>query len=311
MNANYKGLTALLIFACAVVFVACEDKINPSLEKVNPILVVDAWINNLAGEQTIVLTLTQPYLENVLPTGVSGASVTITDNQGRIFSFKENDKAPGNYNWKPAGNETFGKIGNSYTLTIVYKGETFKSISRMGRVPAIDSITFKTEKETGGTKLVTRGEFWATDPLGVGDAYWIKAFKNGVLLNKPAEINFAYDAGFSPGGQTDGVVFITPIRRGINSRDEDTSAGATGNLSPFSDNDSINVQIHSITYESFNYFNQLTLQTDRPGGFSELFSRPLSNVSTNITNANPTGSKAVGFFNVAAVSSLGKRYKEK
>jgi hypothetical protein len=311
MNTSYQRLTALLIFAGAVVFVACEDKINPTLEKANPILVVDAWINNLVEEQKIVLTLTQPYLENVLPAGVSGASITVNDNQGKIYSFKENDKAAGNYIWKPTAKEVFGKIGNSYTLTIVYKGETFKSISQMGRVPAVDSITFETEKETGGTKLVTRGEFWATDPLGVGDAYWIKAFKNGVLLNKPGEINFAFDAGFSPGGQTDGVVFITPIRRGINSRDEDTSAGATGNLSPFTDNDSINVQIHSITYESFNYFNQLTLQTDRPGGFSELFSRPLSNVSTNITNVNPNGSKAVGFFNVAAVSSLGKRYKKK
>lgn len=310
MNANYKGFTGLLIVFAAIAFVSCEDKINPSLENANPILVVDAWINNLVEEQTIVLTLTQPYLENLLPTGVSGASITITDNQGRIFSFKESDKALGNYIWKPTGNETFGKIGNRYTLTIVYKGETFKSTSRMGRVPSIDSITFKTEKQPGGTKLITRGEFWATDPIGVGDAYWIKAFKNGLLLNKPAEINFAFDAGFSPGGQTDGVVFITPIRRGINSIDEDTSAGATGNLSPFTDNDSINVQIHSITYESFNYLNQVTLETQRPGGFSELFSRPLSNVSTNITNANPTGSKAVGFFNVAAVSSLGKRYKE-
>jgi hypothetical protein len=73
----------------------------------------------------------------------------------------------------------------------------------------------------------------------------------------------------------------------------------------------VNVQIHSITLASFNYLSELTIQTDRPGGFSELFAKPLANVSTNITNANANGSKVVGFFNVAAVSSLGKRYTKK
>jgi hypothetical protein len=52
----------------------------------------------------------------------------------------------------------------------------------------------------------------------------------------------------------------------------------------------------------------VAIQTDRPGGFAELFSTPLANVSTNITNANVNGSKAVGFFNVSAVSSAGKKY---
>jgi len=310
MKISNKFIASFLIISTVIGFIACEDKISPALEKADPILVVDAWINNLPETQTIVLTLTQPYLENTLPVGVSGATVSITDNQSKVYNFNETDK-PGYYSWKPIGGEVFGKIGNNYTLTIKLKGEIFISSSKMGRVPTVDSITFETEKETGGTKMVTRGEFWATDPVGVGDAYWIKAFKNGILLNKPAEINFAYDAGFSPGGQTDGVVFITPIRRGINSRDKDESPGATGNLSPFTEGDSINVQIHSISYPSFNYLNEVTLQTDRPGGFSELFARPLANVSTNIVNANPNGSKAVGFFNVAAVSSLGKRYKKK
>jgi hypothetical protein len=309
MNTRYK-INVLLLATLAVIIFACEDKINPTLESAEPILVVDAWVNNLPEPQTIVLTTTQPYFENTLPKGVSGAVITVTDNQNKIYVFNETDKA-GYYSWKPTGSEVFGKIGNSYMLNVKLNGETFTANSKMGRVPPVDSITFETEKETGGTKMITRGEFWATDPVGVGDAYWIKAFKNGVLLNKPSEINFAYDAGFSPGGKTDGVRFITPIRRGINSRDKDESPGATGNLSPFTNGDSINVQIHSITYASFNFLNQLTIQTDRPGGFSELFARPLANVSTNIVNNNPNGSKAVGFFNVATVSSLGKRYKTK
>ncbi len=306
---SYK--TALLLFVTLFtsVLISCEDKINPSLEKADPLLVVDAWINNLPSEQTILLSLTQPYLENELPKSVSGASITVTDNQGKIYSFNESDKIPGSYVWKPLGKEVFGKIGNSYSLSVKYNNEKFQAVSKMGRVPVIDSITFETEKQTGGTKMITRGDFWASDPVGVGDTYWIKSFKNGVLLNKPTELNFAYDAGFDPGAKADGVVFIPPIRGRMNSVDEDTENG--GNRSPFSNGDSVNVQIHSITYASYLYLDQVELQTNRPGGFSELFSRPLSNVPTNIVNSTPAGSKALGFFNVAAVSSLGKRYKKK
>ncbi|MEQ9209842.1 MAG: hypothetical protein RLN96_08370 [Pseudomonadales bacterium] len=46
------------------------------------------------------------------------------------------------------------------------------------------------------------------------------------------------------------------------------------------------------------------------GGFSELFATPLSNVSTNIFNENPNGKPVLGFFNVAAVSALGKKFEE-
>jgi len=52
------------------------------------------------------------------------------------------------------------------------------------------------------------------------------------------------------------------------------------------------------------------VQTNRPGGFGELFATPLANVSTNIINTNAQGTKTQGFFNVAAVSSAGKRFKD-
>ncbi len=312
-NRKYKIASVLIIAGIGFAFVGCEDKINPTLQSATPILVVDAWINNMPETQTIVLTTTQPYLDNVLPVGVSGATITISDNLGKVYQFNEDDKTVGNYVWKPTGNIAFGKIGASYKLSVKLKGETFEAVSKMNRTTRIDSITFDSDKEIGDAKSRTRGEFWATDNKGAGDCYWIKAFKNSVLLNKPSEINFAYDGGFSPGGgdYQDSVVFIPPIRRGINSRDKDEASGATGNLSPFVDGDSIDVQIHSITYASFNYLNELVIQTERPGGFAELFSKPLANVSTNIKNANPNGSKAIGFFNVAAVSRLGKRYKKK
>ena len=69
--------------------------------------------------------------------------------------------------------------------------------------------------------------------------------------------------------------------------------------------DSVVVEILSINYEAFTYLNELRIQTDRPGGFAELFSVPLSNISTNIVSSDPEGLKPLGFFNMSAKSVLG------
>ena len=299
-------INTAIIFTSAIFF-SCEDKIDPTLESAAPILAVDAWLNNKSQTQVITLTQTQAYFDSTNPPGVSGAVVMVTDDKGKAFNFLEDDKKPGNYLWKPPGGQVFGAIGNKYKLSIQVNGETFEASSYMGRVPLIDSIVFESDKRVGSGDSVTRAQFWATDPVGHGDAYWIRTYKNGILLSKPSEINVAYDAGFSAGSETDGVIFITPIRRGINSNDKDAN---DKNLSPIIKGDSINVQIHSISHQAFNYLNQVAIQTDRPGGFQELFSTPLANVSTNIVNVKASGSKAVGFFNVSAVSIAGKRYKK-
>jgi len=290
-----------------LIFLSCETKINPALQEAVPTLAVDACVSNRPGNQTIILIKTQAYFDNSLPLAVSGAVVTIIDNLNNVFVFEEDSAKPGHYVWKPVGTEVFGAIGNTYKLVVTAEGEKYEASSRMGRVPVIDSITFKKNEPTQPNPDFYRGEFWATDPQGSGDAYWIRTTKNGIFSNKPSEINIAYDAGFAPGGNIDGITFIPPIRGRINPNEKD----ATGKvLSPYVPGDSAFVEINSITVAAFDYLNEVSIQTNRPGGFSELFARPIANVSTNIVNPNPNGKKAVGFFNVAAVSSLGKKFKK-
>lgn len=297
----------LLVFSIA--FVACEDIISPNLEKANPILAVDAWINNKNETQVIRLTETQPYFQNTTPPGVGGASINIIDNEGRNYFFAEDFNKPGDYTWTPpTSSVVFGKTGNAYQLNIqLSTGEVYTATSYMGRVPVIDSVTLTFEPKNAIQPDSYIAEFWATEVPGSGDTYWIKAFKNGVLLNKPEEINIAFDAGFSAGGNFDGVTFITPKRRGVNPNDVDADDKA---ISPYQPGDSLNVEIHSLTVEAFNYMNEVVIQTNRPGGFSELFASPIANVSTNIFNADKAGPAAVGFFTVSAVSSKGKRFKK-
>ena len=58
---------------------SCEDIINPDLPTNEPILVVDAWINNLEESQVIKLSKTQNYLDSNSPVPVVGATVFVYD----------------------------------------------------------------------------------------------------------------------------------------------------------------------------------------------------------------------------------------
>jgi len=299
---RFNSIVFFILFS-TLLFYSCDEVINPDLEEASPVLVIDAWLNNAPGTQQIFITRSQPYFESVLPPGVSGATVRVSDENGKIYTFSESK--PGVYVWAPVGNEVFGEIGLKYDLTVQVGTETFVSEARMGRVPVIDSITFFLVEGGQFADDQYQAEFWATDPIEPNDAYWIKTFKNSQQLLKPSEIVTAYDAGFSKGANFSGITFIAPLRTSINPFDEDDD----GNIkSPYVVGDSIYVQIQAITEAGFNFLNEVRIQTDRPGGFSELFATPLANVATNISNVNSKGSKVLGFFNVGAVSGLGRKF---
>jgi hypothetical protein len=293
------------VIATGLLLASCEDVINPNLREADPVLVIDAWINNKVEDQVVRLTQSQPYLSDEVPPGVSGATVTVTYDGGTL-DFMEDSDEPGVYRWttdEATSEEVFGETGRAYTLTVVVDGQTFEAVSRINRTVAIDSITFELDDSPFYPENSYLAQFWAREPVGTGDTYWIRPYKNGIPLSKPSEINIAYDAGFSPGGSFDGITFIPPIRE-VNPNDVDEDDQP---LSPYVIGDSLYVEIHSITYESFTFLSQVIVQTDRPGGFGELFSTPLANVSSNIVRTSSGPLKAVGFFNVAAVEGLGKK----
>jgi len=286
---------------------SCEDVIQVELPKSEPVLVIDAWLNNKPETQKIEVLKTIPYFENTFLPGVTNAIVTVedlTDDITYSFSASSDD---GIYVWEPSiVQPTFGNIGNNYRLTVQIGSDIYESFSSMNRVPEIDSINYRFEE---GNDFFPDSYFagvYAKDPVGPGDTYWIKAWKNAEYLNLPSEINISYDAGGSPGALVDGLVFIQPIRDGINPFDQDENDDF---LPPYEPGDSVYVEIHSINYDSYVFLNEVTIQTNRPGGFAELFAQPLANVTSNISLADESSqaTKAIGFFNISAVSAKGRR----
>jgi len=292
----------IFILLIAFAFFSCENIIYPELEPSLEQYVVDAWLNDLPGSQKIFLSKSNNYFMSELPKLLSGAEVYLTDEDGNRYDFEETE---GGYVWGDSSSTSFLQVGTSYQLNVSIDGIRFSGTSEMNPVPPVDSITFKyQEKDFSTAEDYYLAEVVATDLAGVGNTYWIKAWKNEVYLNKASEINIAYDAGFSAGGNIDGQVFIQPIQELINPFDTD-EAGEALIEPPYSIGDTIYVEIHSISESAFYFLNEVKIQTVRSGGFGALFAQPFSNVSTNLINEDVNSAiHPVGFFNVSAISSL-------
>jgi hypothetical protein len=291
------------LLACLLVtgIGACEDIIDVDLAEGESQLAVDAWITDQPGVQRIRLTRTTPYFDTAQPPVVE-AMVTVTDSEGQTFTFLGPD-AQGFYTWDQGLDAVLGQIGRTYTLDIAYEGEQYRATTVIRNVPPIDSIGIELREEAFGTANGYYAVLWARDLPGIGDTYWIRTFKNGEFISQPSEMNLAYDAALGPGGNNDGLVFIIPVREGIN-----PFTIENGRIQPpFALGDSVFVEIYSIPEETFN-FMALAREQMTNGG---LFATPIANTRTNVSNINPNSRKrAVGFFSGAGVSSAGVRIVE-
>ncbi len=282
--------TSGLLLMLSVFLGGCEDVIQLQTEKGPELLVVDGGIDNRSQPQIIRLSYTGGYFDNTTPRPALQATVTVTDDEGQTYAFTDPDQN-GSYQWTPEPGQVLGQTGHRYTLSVQINGETYTAGNEIRRVPPIDSLVYRHEsfpfKPEDGPQHGFVAEFFARDPVGAGDCYWIKSLKDGKPYKpEPAYFSIAYDAAYNAGAASDGLIFIMPIRMSI----------TIGEL--FSAADSVGVELHSITQETFTFL-QLARQESVNGG---LFAVPSVNLPTNVRNMNPNGKAAVGFFGASAVS---------
>ena len=143
----------ITIFAVSHLLLACEKNIQFNLNETQPVLVVDAEIEN-DKEPRVVLTKSLPYYAQLGPEVlvnlfVHDADVSLTDGI-TIHHLKEYAVPvfPGiNYYYygiDPTQTPIIGQLNTSYHLTIVSEGQTYHTqttIPALGRTP--DSLFFK------------------------------------------------------------------------------------------------------------------------------------------------------------------------
>ena len=285
---------SILILFLFLSLTSCEDVFQLDIPKTDPYLVVDATITNVAGEQTIKLSKSQALTVEGTAEGFKNAIVTVTDNTGKVYEFKDLTNT-GKYVWKPANlTDIMGSVGKSYSLEIKVDGETYKAVSELKRVPKIDSMTFKLDdanirqKGDGKPDKGFDGRFYATDFKGVGDCYRIKVYKNDRLYTGADRITIAYDAIGNKSPFGDGLPFIRPLR-----------ALATTEL--YKENDRVRVELLSITEGHYDFWTQLRTELNNTG----LFATPAARIPSNINNININSTKqAAGWFGTSGVSSM-------
>jgi hypothetical protein len=269
---------------------SCQDIIDiPAPEGENR-LVVEAFLDNLAQEQVVRITQTLPYFTNEFTPGITDAEVTVTSSSGNTFIFE--DQGDGDYIYD-ASNGPIGAVGEIFTLDVNTQGKNISAIAAMNRVPVIDSISQEFRDDAFGEGIFCN--FFSRDPIGLGDTYYIKTFKNGEFLNEPLELNIAFDAGFSAGSEVDGFIFITPIRETMNPQVD------TLGTSPWDPGDVARVEIHSTNVETFFFLESIRDQL--LNSLNTIFAEPIVNSKGNIVN-NTDDEEILGIFNVAAISSL-------
>ena len=293
----------LLFFLTLLFLNSCEDVIELELEEDGAQLVVDAWLNNKAETQVIKLRRTIPYFDNTFAPEVTGATIVVADSDSTLFFFEDTDN-DGDYTWTPQAGEQLVQDGKDYALYIELNGDEYISISKANREPLVDSIGYEFFDDLVGQPDGHYAQIYARDQPGEGDVYWIKTFKNGQFLNKPQEMNITYDGAFGPGAESDGELFIVPIRTGINRiPDFEDDAVDTDSLPPYAIGDNIRVEIHSLTPEAYFYLFQIREQMTQ--GDNGLFATPITNVPSNIISQSPDAKEEpVGFFCVSLVSEV-------
>ncbi len=155
-----KKIIAILLILTASIFTSCEEVIDVKVDTVAPRLSVEAAINwqkgTLGNIQSIKLTTSTGYFQPIIPV-VSGAVVTVKNSSNTIFDFTENPHT-GVYlctNFIPVINET-------YTLTIIYNGETYVATETMNSIAAITKTIQNNEGGFTGKNIEVKAFY--TDP---------------------------------------------------------------------------------------------------------------------------------------------------
>lgn len=269
MKKVFQYISLIIITSFAL---SCEKVVEVDLETAPPKLVVDAsiqWIKGTSGsEQKIKLTTTTAYYNTVVPV-VSGATVFITNSTNTVFNFLENGST-GEY----LCNDFQPVIGETYTLTVAYNGQTFTATETLTAVPDIED-TIEQNNEGGFTGDEIEIKFFYQDN-GAEDNFYMIGFKpNG----KPFPDYDVLEDRFFQGNQMFGLY-----------SNEDLKAG-----------DLINIKLYGISQQYYNYMNVLLAVAGSNGGSP--FQSPPATVRGNVVNQADENNFALGYFNLSQVDT--------
>ncbi len=282
---NGKKLPELMLsfFLFALLFSSCEDVIDVKLNGENLNLIgVEAGITTL-DEPTVFLYQTLKVNQDVAYPGISGAVVTISDNEkpaNRII-LSEDAERKGFYH-VPQNQNYRGVAGREYTLVIQTGGLILTAKDGLSKVEPIDSI--QVLPSLRGDKLFLGIFTFGKETPGTGNFYKWDVYVNDTLIRDANRIAIASDE-FVDGN------YISKLEVYTDFHDPDKPEERKLNL-----NDTICVKQTSISEFGYNFYFQMINQSST----GSLFSVPPANIKSNFTSSD--GKPVPGLFLARDVS---------
>ncbi len=259
---------------CILIFSSCEKVIDVKLSTEPSRLVVDAtlsWVKGTNGKsQSVFLSTTTSYYSQEIPK-VSDAIVYINNSTNTKFEFLEETATKGKYtcaNFSPV-------IGENYTLTIVYKGETYKAQEKLTSVSPIENVEQRSD-------------------LGINrDEYGIKVnFQDPIAQNNFYLVRFVTSTSAFPSFEVFHDQFF----------DGKKGFGLYGS-DKLKKDDAIEIKLNGISERYFDYMKKLTA-TASGGGGGPFQPTPSSAIRGNVVNQSNESNFCLGYFSVSETDIL-------
>jgi len=271
LQSSVSSFLNLMIFflIATVAFSSCEDVIDVNLsDKELNLIAVEARITTV-DQPAVFLYKTLHVDQDVAYPGISGADVSISDNENPAhkITLVELVSKKGLY-IVPAGEKYPGIPGRVYTLSIVTGGVTITATEKLEPVEPIDSIQVRPSMR--GDKLFLGVFTYGQESPGLGDYYKWDVYINDTLVHSTDRFAVASDE-FVDGNYIPGLEIFTDFY------DTKTPEDRMLNL-----NDVISVKQTSISEFAYNYYFQMINQNST----GSLFSVPPANIKSNFISSD-------------------------
>jgi hypothetical protein len=162
-----------IIITIFTTLVSCQKVIDVNLKNAPPEIVIEGIVDNV-HPALVTITQSVKFSDNNTFPAISGATVTIQENTGTVYTLTET--SPGNY--VAAG--LTGTPGNTYSLTVAANGVTYTAVSGMPQQVNFDTLL--TDNIFFGNKTLNVVTPQYKDPPDFGNNYQFVEYLNGERL---------------------------------------------------------------------------------------------------------------------------------
>ncbi|WP_420400142.1 DUF4249 family protein [Flagellimonas sp.] len=269
-----KSYYIIVLTALATLMTSCTDVIEVDVPEGPIRLTIEAsldWEKGTAGnEQTILLSNSTTFYDNQTPSPVTGALVTVTNNDtGTIFNFEDqNDGTYTTTNFIPI-------LENSYTLNITHNGERYTGTETLFPVSDISEV-FQS-KEDGEDDEVLEVNVSFQDPEGIENYYYLRFQSRNDVLPELFDIKDEFIDG------NEATFYYE--------KTEDES----NNIREFEPGDIVDIKLLGVSEDYYNYMQLLIEQFDSAG---DPFSATPVALVGNCINLDDSSNAPYGYFRV-------------